>query len=348
MPESIGSQSDAAGGGRGGAGKSQLSLLVKELALGCGFNLVGIGPLEASRYGEEYQQWLAAGKQGEMKYLAQQVEARLDPLSKWPWARSVVVVALAYFQDEPKGGDKQNEAVVGGGRGEMGRIARYAWGRDYHRVMDTKLRQLERAIRQRLAPADFQVRACCDTAPIMEREVAARAGIGWVGKNTLLIHPLKGSWFVLGELITSLELAFDKPMPKHCGTCTRCIEACPTEALTPWHLDARRCLSYLTLEHRGAIGVEFVPAMAEAGFIAGCDICQEVCPFNHDPLSLTELDLRLQPPAPAVNLAEVRSWTELEWDKATRGHAHRRAKFAMWQRNADILTHLKSEESPSE
>jgi len=293
-----------------------------------GFNLVGIGPLEASRYGDDYLRWLAAGEHGEMKYLAQQVEARCDPRSKWPWARSVIVVALAYYQEPPE------EATTGA---EAGRIARYAWGRDYHRVLDTKLRQFERALRLRLAPEGFQARACCDTAPIMEREIAARAGIGWVGKNTLLIHPRQGSWFVLGELITSLDLAWDEPMPGHCGTCRRCIEACPTQALTPWHLDARRCLSYLTLEHKSAIPSELEQPMAEAGFLMGCDICQEVCPFNHDPLRLTEPDLVCQAPAPAVKLSEVLAWTELEWDKMTRGHAHRRAKYGMWQRNAAVL-----------
>lgn len=348
--------------------------LVKQLALAAGFDLVGIAPIAPAGHGEVYRQWIAGGQQGEMHYLERQVEERLDLRQKWPWAKSALVVALAYFQevegaacDESwEGGSGVNLApqaqrgLCPTGPGTLGthadlvpitgRIARYAWGRDYHRIMDSRLRRLEKLIRERLTPEAFEVRACCDTAPVLERELAARAGLGWVGKNTLLIHPRHGSWFVLGELITSLELiAVRGPLPdgrgsdlpadvtEHCGTCRRCIEACPTGAITPWQVAARKCLSYLTLEHRGAIPVEYEKPLAESGFIVGCDICQEVCPFNHQPLPLSAPDFKIQAPAPALELSTVGQWTELDWDRATRGRAHRRARFAMWQRNAAIL-----------
>jgi len=287
-----------------------------------------VGPI-SDRDAAAYRAWLAAGQHGEMHYLAQQVEARLDSRQKWPWARSAIVVALSYYQEDPNANSPAPSPA-------SGRIARYAWGRDYHRVLDVRLRRLEKTLRQHL-PEPFEARACCDTAPVLERELAARAGLGWTGKHTLLIHPRHGSWFVLGELITSLDLAVDEPIPDHCGTCRRCIDACPTQAITPWQVDGQRCLSDLTLEHRSAIPAPLQPLMAGAGYVAGCDICQEVCPFNRQPLPLSDPDFHVQAPAPRVPLDVVQGWTELDWDVATRGRAHRRARFAMWQRNAAIL-----------
>lgn len=305
--------------------------LVKRLAGETGFNLVGIAPAEPSRWGEAYRAWIAAGEHGAMEYLGRHLDERLDIQKRFPWARSVVAVALAYWQPDPPTEQRPDAASP------AGRIARYAWGRDYHRVIGHKLEQFEKQLRAALAPEAFEARIYTDTGPVLEREWAVRAGLGWMGKHTLVIHPRHGSWFLLGEMITSLELAADHAMPDHCGTCTRCIDACPTKAITPYHVDATKCLSYQTLENRGEVPESLHPPMAAAGFIAGCDICQEACPHNRQPLASTTADFTLRDPAPAMSLQEILAWSEQEWDIATRGRAHRRARYDMWQRNARIL-----------
>ena len=314
---------------------------VKVFAQALGFDLVGIARPEPSGHCHAYRAWIAAGKHGEMNYLARNIDDRLDPEKNFPWAKSIVCVALAYHQEAVASGQEsaaggQSEEAVGM---PLGKIARYAWGRDYHKVIEAKLKKLERRIRAAFAmPGEMlEVRAYADTGPVLERELAARAGLGWVGKNTLLIHPRQGSWFVLGELLLSLELAADAPVGDHCGTCRRCIEACPTAAIEPYSVDARKCVSYLTLEHRGIIAEPLHDQMRKAQFVAGCDICQEVCPFNRKPLPCQEADFAPRPPAPAVGPREVLAWQEQEWDILTRGRATRRAKFAMWKRNAGVL-----------
>jgi epoxyqueuosine reductase len=441
----------------------QRAEVVKRLAREVGFDLVGVTRGEKSAYEKEFREWLAAGKQGEMAYLARHLEERLDIRRKLPWVRSVVCVGLGYWtvvsgqwsvvsgggktgdrrqetgdgsqetedrRQETEGGargmkerreagheeaeegrersmegvregreggvervrEEREKGIEGGGRewsvegvreglergregvrqgveegsargmegveegsgrgeeGErkgreegaeegagMGKIARYAWGRDYHKVVEGKLRKLEKRIREMFVGEHFEIRAYVDAGPVLERELAARAGLGWVGKNTLLIHPGHGSWFVLGELVTSLELEPDAAVGDHCGTCTRCIDACPTQAITPHSVDARACLSYLTVEHRAEVPTEYQGALRRAGYLIGCDICQEVCPFNRRPLESREADFAARVPAPAVGLAEVLAWSEQEWDILTRGRAGRRAKYEMWKRNARVV-----------
>ena len=183
----------------------------------------------------------------------------------------------------------------------------------------------------------MDARAYVDTGPIMEREFSARAGLGWIGKNTLLISPRHGSYFVLGVLLTNLTLEFDRPEPDHCGTCTRCLTACPTQALTPYKLDASRCLSYLTNEHKGDIAEELKSPMAQAGYIVGCDICQEVCPHNRHAPQTTTQDFLPRQPGPILELAQILDWDVQKWDQATQGRAFRRVKLTQWQRNATIL-----------
>ncbi len=322
---------------------------IKSWAIECGFDLVGIAQPRASAYAAAFQKWISAGKHGEMAFLARNIEERLDLLKKFPWARSALCVALSYWQPlENSGPPVPGSDNAGAENGLSGKIARYAWGRDYHRVMDAKLKRLEQRIRTAfsLHTPDLQIRAYCDTGPIVEREFAAGAGLGWIGKHTLLIHPQHGSWFVLGELVLSLDLTPDTPLPDHCGTCTRCIDACPTAAISSGpvrSVDARRCISYLTLEHRGDIAVEFQEPMRGAEFLVGCDICQEVCPFNgaenpqRQPLRTHEPDFAPVPPAPKFSIEKILAWQESDWDQLTRGRALRRAKFPMWQRNAAIL-----------
>ncbi len=304
-----------------------------------GFELVGIAPAQPATHSRsQYRRhgFAAGPSTAAMEYLARDPDGRLDLPKKFPWVKSILCVALAYWSPEAleSTGDKSDE----------GRIARYAWGRDYHKVIEAKLKRLEKSIRALFekapdaAPAEpLQIRAYCDTGPILERELAVRAGLGWIGKHTLLIHPRHGSWFLLGELLLSLELTPDDPMGDHCGTCQRCIEACPTHAITPHAVDATRCISYQTLENRGTIPADMHAPMRQAGFIVGCDICQEVCPFNRQPLPAQESSLAPREPAPSVSLQTILAWEEKDWDQQTRGRAFRRTKLPMFQRNARIL-----------
>lgn len=235
-----------------------------------GFALSGAAPLLPSEHGQELRDWLAAGKHGEMAWLAATVEERLDPRRLLPGARSVVMVADFYA-----GRGEPEETPEPG----VGRIARYARGRDYHDVLKRRVQRVCDAVRERYPGA--ATRAFCDTAPVMERELAAACGLGWIGKHTLLIHPTHGSWMVLGGFLTTLALA--PPVgaarePDHCGSCARCIDACPTGAITPYGVDASRCISYLTIEHESPIEPELAGRLG--GWLVGCDVCQEVCPHN--------------------------------------------------------------------
>jgi len=251
---------------------------IKRLAQECGFELVGVAraePLEEAAY---YEEWAAAGMAAEMRYLTgRRGELRADPRRLLPSARSVVCVGKLYHTPAP---DSR-----GLGPEERGWISRYAWGEDYHAVVRSGLERLLAALRA-ACRAPFQARIAVDTAPLLERALARRAGLGWIGRNTCLINQGQGSWFFLGELLVSLELEPDRPPPDRCGSCLRCVEACPTRALIPtgrkegpaWALDARRCISYLTIELRGPIPEELRPPMG--GHVFGCDICQEVCPWN--------------------------------------------------------------------
>jgi epoxyqueuosine reductase len=241
-----------------------------------GFSLVGVAAPDTSHHGDFYRAWLERGAHGDMSYLARPdaVARREDLRGTLPTVRSVVMVAHEYLTEgDPDASDAS-----------IGLIARYARGRDYHKVVEKKLRLLLAWLREAEGFAG-EGRAYVDTGPILERELAQRGGLGWFGKNTMLIHPRRGSWFFLGCLLLDLELAADEPVvADHCGRCTRCLDACPTGALlgrdesgAP-RIDARRCISYLTIEHHGSIPRELRPLMGNR--IYGCDICQEVCPFN--------------------------------------------------------------------
>jgi epoxyqueuosine reductase len=304
---------------------------------------------EASRYGAELRAWLSAGKHGSMEYLARNVEERLDPSRVLSGARSVVVVMDVYagrggweagVAQEHRlagldSGDRRLEDGVPqvGGTG-IGKVARYARGRDYHEVMKKRLHEVADRLRGEMGG---EWRAFVDTAPVLEREHAARAGLGWVGKHTLLIHPKRGSYFLLGGLLTTVELeAAERVESDHCGTCTRCIDACPTRAITPYSVDASRCISYLTIEGRGAIGEEFFGAIGE--WVFGCDICQEVCPHNSR-RSGWEDEVRGEyaPVREGFDVLEVMGWTEEARREAFTSSAMKRATLAMMKRNAVIV-----------
>jgi epoxyqueuosine reductase len=308
-----------------------LAARLKQLALDAGFDLAGIARAAPTRYDQQYRDWIAAGKHGEMRYLEKNIDERLDITRKFPWAKSILCVALAYFQQPP------DHAAPAFAAPDAAKIAKYAWGRDYHKVIDAKLKTVEQQLRALLAPQDFHARAYSDTGPLLERELAQRAGLGWVGKHTLLLHPRHGSYFLLGELVLSLDLPPDTPITDHCGTCTRCIDSCPTAAITPYSVDAVKCISYQTLENRGDIPAKFHAPMQAANFLVGCDICQDVCPFNRRPLPTSEPDFTAAP-VPLLSPNDVLEWSEQDWDCATRGRAFRRTKHDMLQRNAALLT----------
>ena len=247
---------------------------VKRRANEMGFDLVGITGVEPSIFADAYREWVEQGFAGEMHYLTRDLHRRLDPAELLPNARSIIVVGMNYANTDNPGvpTDLAPDTAI---------FARYARGDDYHDVMTPRLRELLMYIKE-LAGEGTEGRIYVDTGPLLEREVAQRAGLGWFGKNTLLINTKRGSYFLLGEIITNVLLPRDTPALGGCGTCTRCMDACPTQAIiAPFKLDARRCISYLTIELKGAIPEEFRPAIADSGNrIFGCDICQEVCPFN--------------------------------------------------------------------
>jgi epoxyqueuosine reductase len=241
---------------------------IKRIARQCGFELAGVARAEPLADFARYEKWVASGMAGEMRYLTdRRAEVRRDLRKLLPGARSVICVGKLYNRPVPA--PSPGQAV----------ISRYAWGDDYH---DFLRAGLERVVEQLCAIEPFEWKICVDTAPLLERSLARQAGLGWIGRNTCLINEPLGSWFFLGEILTSLALEPDSPPPDRCGTCTRCIDACPTDALVPSGegstLDARCCISYLTIELRGPIPVEQRPVLGSHVF--GCDICQDVCPWN--------------------------------------------------------------------
>jgi epoxyqueuosine reductase len=302
-----------------------LSARIKAIARDLGFDRVGICSARPVQRREYYRQWLAAGHAGKMKYLHRHVNQRMDPASLLAGAHSVVVVGLNYRQPGPQLPDD--------GR-PRGRIAMYAWGGDYHRVVKKKLYGLVRQVREAVGEG-FGWRACVDTSPVLERELAAAAGVGWIGRNTLVLERELGSYFFLGALITTLELLPDEPMADRCGRCTRCLEACPTGALhAPYQMNASRCISYLTIELRDEIPADLKPPMGD--WVFGCDICQDVCPYNRKGPFSREPRLAVRPPGPHVDLDDLLAWGPAEYDATLRGSAMRRAKLEMLHRNARI------------
>lgn len=246
-----------------------LSLAVKEEAQRLGFALVGISPVQPPPHEEFFAQWLRNGLGGELGYLQRTEELRRDPRKVVPWAASVISVGMNYYTSRPR------PAAREAGRGW---ISRYAWGDDYHEVMKQRLEALLERIKE-IMPAPVTGKAFVDSGPVLERDLAAVSGIGWIGKNTHLISPQLGSWFFLGELFLNRDLVYDRPIRDRCGQCDLCLKACPTGAFAgPYRLDARRCISYLTIELKGAIPRHLRPLIGDHVF--GCDICQEICPYN--------------------------------------------------------------------
>ena len=294
-----------------------LTEAVKAHALDLGFDLVAVGPAAPPDHGEAFASWVAAGHAGTMGYLARRLPERLDPARVLPEARSVVCVALNYYQgahDDPS----------------WAPVARYAWGRDYHDVMTPRLDALARFIGD---AAGARGKCYVDTGPVLERDLAARAGLGWVGKNTMLINPGLGSWFFIGVLLTTAALAHGEALPDRCGTCRACLDACPTDAFpAPYVLDARRCIAYLTIEHRGDVDPALAARMGTWQF--GCDVCQDVCPWNRK--APVTRERAFFPAAPFPSAAEIAAMDDTEFTRRFAGTPITRPRAAGMRRNAAI------------
>lgn len=297
---------------------------IKERALFEGFNKVGIvGAESLADEGRRLKEWLARGHHGEMRWMARDVHKRIDPHEIFPLARSIVVVALNYFTPH------QHQQTP-----ETGKVSRYAWGDDYHDVVKEKLLSLLSWIKAQDPRAEGKV--CVDIQPAMDKAWAVRAGLGWLGKHSNVITPEHGSWVFIGELLLNLDLEHDRErVDDHCGTCTLCIDACPTSAITePYVVDSNKCISYATIELRKP---ELPAEMDLAGWLYGCDICQDVCPWNRFEQPTSET--RFAPRAGNVdaNLDEIIELTPSAYATRYRGSAMKRTKLAGLQRNALAL-----------
>jgi epoxyqueuosine reductase len=304
---------------------AELSARIKSEAQRLGFDLVGISPVRVPPHEESFAQWLRQKFHGHLSYMERTEILRRDPRRLVPWAVSVISVAMNYYTPLPR--------VTPAEQGR-GWISRYAWGDDYHHVVHDKLEALLGFIRG-VAGATVEGRAFVDSGPILERDFAGTAGIGWIGKNTQLISPKKGSWFFLGELFTNLTLAYDEPIRDRCGQCDLCLKACPTGAfIGPYLLDARRCISYLTIELKGSIPRHLRPLIGN--HIFGCDICQEVCPYN---VKANSTDYRSYAPRQglyAPDLIALLSIDQQEFRGRFRGSPILRAKRRGFLRNVAV------------
>src|SRR5438874_301961 len=322
--------------------KASLAVKIKERALQLGFSKVGIARAESlTAEHSRLQQWLAQGLNGEMKWMERDPAQRTDPRLFFPPAQSVIVVALNYYTEH------QHEVSTGSGSGRAtsesltGKISRYAWGDDYHAVVGDKLSDLLSWIKAQWPETEGKV--CVDIQPVMDKAWAARAGLGWIGKHTNLITPEFGSWVFIGELLLNLDLEPDEiEIADQCGSCTLCIDACPTGAIVePYVLEANLCISHATIESRATEMRADVTEHLE-GWLYGCDICQDVCPWNQITSDATEP--RFQPRAGNVNasLSEIQQLTPEAYAERFRGSAMKRAKLSGWQRNARALLNTAS------
>jgi len=306
--------------------------LVKQAAREAGFELAGVAPVHDFDELDRFREWIAAGRAGEMKYMEARDESgslkRASLRSTLPWVRSVIVCAINYNTAQPYSIQAHNP--------QRGWIARYAWGQqDYHDAVLNRLRVVETKLRATVGGSQLQTRCYVDTGPIVERTYAKYAGVGWIGKNTCILNQKMGSWLFLGVILTSLELEPDLPAPDRCGSCTRCIDACPTDALVaPYQLDSNRCISYLTIEKHGMIAEDMRAGMGHEVF--GCDICQDVCPWNRKAPATDAAEF--QPREGLVNpaLEWLAGMSAEEFREKFRGSAVRRAKRSGLRRNAAI------------
>jgi epoxyqueuosine reductase len=305
---------------------NSLAQTIKTLAQAAGFQRCGISDINLDDDEAHLRDWLAQGLYGSMDWMARHGDKRSRPQELFPGTVRVISVGLDYGRDG-------EQAWTTLGDGERAYVARYALGRDYHKLMRQRLQALADRIALEIGP--FGHRVFVDSAPVLERALARNAGLGWIGKHTCLIDKDGGSWFFLGEIYVDLPLPVDAPASEHCGTCMRCIDVCPTQAITaPYRLDARRCISYLTIEHEGSIDEALRPLIGNRIF--GCDDCQLVCPWNKFAKKTDEPDFRVRNDLDNATLAQLFAWTQDEFLQRTEGSAIRRSGHERWLRNIAI------------
>ncbi|MFZ0499744.1 MAG: tRNA epoxyqueuosine(34) reductase QueG [Steroidobacteraceae bacterium] len=303
--------------------KRQLAAHAREL----GFDRIGVAPIDIPQDEQHLLRWLDAGFHGEMDYMRRHGTLRSRPQELSPGTIRVVSARMDYWPAAAE------EAAAVLGDADRGYIARYALGRDYHKVLRGALARLAKALAADIGP--FGYRVCVDSAPVLEKALARNAGLGWIGKHTNLISREAGSWFFLGEILTDLPLPEDEPASAHCGTCTACIAACPTEAIVaPYRLDARRCIAYLTIEHHSAIPVELRTAIGNR--IYGCDDCQLVCPWNKFARAASHPDFKVRHGLDGARLTELFAWTEAQFLERMAGSAIYRIGYEKWSRNIAV------------
>jgi len=306
------------------AESASLSSRIKDWGRELGFQAVGIADADLSAAEPRLLEWLAQGWHGEMEYMARHGALRARPAELKPGTLRVISCRMNYLNDVAQGVELDPEQA---------NIARYARGRDYHKVLRDRLQKLCDRIAAEAGP--FGYRVFTDSAPVMEVELAARAGLGWRGKHTLLLSRDAGSWFFLGEIYCDLPLPGDEQEKDHCGTCERCIDICPTQAIRgPYQLDARRCISYLTIEHKSAIPEDLRPLIGNR--VYGCDDCQVVCPWNGFAQPTAEKDFAVRNGLDRATLVELFAWTEEQFDQRMQGSAIRRIGYERWLRNLAV------------
>ena len=300
---------------------------IKQIGLSLGFQQVGVTDTRLNHHHQNYARWIEQNYHGEMTYMARNVDKRLNPQQMIPNTLSVICVRLDYLIDE---GDWPRDLLD---HNQLAYVSRYALGRDYHKLMRKRLQRYASKISEQVGEMGYRV--FTDSAPVLEKALAAKAGIGWQGKHSNLLHRDHGSWFFLGEIYTDLDLDIDQPVENHCGRCAACIDVCPTQAIVaPYVVDARRCISYLTIEHHSAIPVEFRAAIGNR--IYGCDDCQLVCPWNRFAQLSREADFQPRHGLDKISLLDCYSWSKEDFDLKMQGSAIRRIGYQSWLRNIVI------------
>ena len=300
---------------------------LESLARALGFDGLGVAELALEPDEQHLLRWLENGYHGDMGYMARHGLMRSRPALLAPGSVRAICVRMNYFPDDAA----DAETVLGDP--QRAYVSRYALGRDYHKVLRARLKTLAQQLQERIGPFGFRV--CVDSAPVLEKALARNAGLGWIGKHTNLLSRDAGSWFFLGEILTDLPLPTDSPPSQHCGSCSACIDICPTRAiLGPQRLDARRCVSYLTIEHHGAIPVELRHALGNR--IYGCDDCQLVCPWNKFARTAAHPDFKVRHGLDRARLTDLFVWTEAEFAQRMRGSAIYRIGYERWSRNIAV------------